>query len=326
MQHADQEETVWFQCDISFFYPIFLKSVILSLCRLKDGMWWRKKAREGHGDEGTWHHSLLQSIPPSQSVKDSGSKRAVNVQESRDKCDSLVWPLGHRNVKGLTGSSPEEKSTQACFLFLLEPSLLSVISTISLLCSLKNEITKLTWSDLRLSRPYLDLHHSQRDRDHCERRTVPEKWRVVERGKLFWHWHHFQAEMTLEATVQAQRTMTRRSFAWKKALILVHRTDVANHMPPKEGRVCVAFCVWHTDVSLRLSGASIPKAKAHERLFIVCHISLFKRMRQIKWMNWRLILSGQNMVGWFDVLQQVPCGHFNCCWAGEDTIGREWWV
>lgn len=49
---------------------------------------------------------------------------------------------------------------------------------------------------------------------------VPEKWRLAERGWLFWHRHNFQAGMTLEPTVQAQQTMMTQSFAWKKALIL----------------------------------------------------------------------------------------------------------
>lgn len=254
------KDQIW-MWQMSFFHTILLKSCILSLYRIRDGMWLRKSTRKGDNDDGIWRflsgspwrikrgvRRLWISMSQGMSLFEWSLRTVYDLRPGLWPVVQLGLPLDHRDVKDLTGSSSEKQPNKLVLYYYWEPSLDSVISTFFLQLSLEYEITNL------VSKCYGPYWHE------CDRHTIPEKWREVETGGLFWHWHHFQAGMRLEATVQAQQTMMRQSYAWKKALILVQCTDVANHMSLNEGRVCIAFCVSQTDFSLCLSGASIPKA------------------------------------------------------------------
>lgn len=207
---------------MSFFHTILLKSSILFLCRIKDGMWLRKNAREDDddGDEEGKLNYLLQSVNISQSVKDKAGVRRLWMSKSQEIsvfewspnmtyiadlwCNSVhLWITGNWRV-WLVES--RRTTTQACLLFLLNPSLYSFFSTFSLHRCLEYE----TWHGLI----YGAMDHIRTFTFSREVKTRVRKtyntWKVV-RGRLFWHWHHFQARMKLEATVEAQRTMTRQS-------------------------------------------------------------------------------------------------------------------
>lgn len=186
---------------VSFFHKILLKSWTLSLCRIRDGMWLRRNKRKGDDDDRIWHHSRFLSGSPWR------IKRGVQrLWMSKSQGMSLFewslrtvyvlrpgfWPvvqvglpLDHLNVKDLTGSSPEEQPNKFVSYYYWEPSLDLVISTFFLQLSLEYENTNLV---SKCYGPY---------RDECDRHTIPEKWREVETGVLFWHWHHFQVGMRL---------------------------------------------------------------------------------------------------------------------------------
>lgn len=91
----------------------------------------------------------------------------------------LPLPLDQREVKGLTGSSPNKQTHK--FVFLFYWNLVSLISTFSLHYSLEYEMTNLLGSDIRCYGPYWDLHHLQKDQEMRRHKTLT--WKVESSGK-----------------------------------------------------------------------------------------------------------------------------------------------